>query len=121
RCGPIQDRLRVLVAEKLADNQRRLVELVTLSAELQRAPAPLEQHRPQGPCDDRCGCVSVGDEAEALAVTLTTKPDTAETPITCTLTPQSVSGRMDDWSSMLSHVTTRVAIPGGVRVGLDVD
>ena len=37
RCGPVQDRLRDLVAAKLADAQARIAELVTVSAELQRA------------------------------------------------------------------------------------
>ena len=58
RCGPVQDRLRVLVADKLATAQLHIVELMTLTAELQRAAAGLERHRPEGACDDSCGCVS---------------------------------------------------------------
>ena len=58
RCGPIQDRLRTVVADKLESAQRQIVELMTLSADLQRAAATLELHRPDGPCDDRCGCVT---------------------------------------------------------------
>src|SRR5918994_2179943 len=65
RCGPVQDRLRTLVAAKLADAHAQIVELMTLSSELQRSAAALELHRPDGPCDDRCGCVTdstaVGD------------------------------------------------------------
>src|SRR4051794_19833384 len=58
RCGPVQDRLRDLVAAKVAAAQGQIVELMTLAGELQRAAAALEQHRPDGPCDDRCGCVT---------------------------------------------------------------
>jgi DNA-binding transcriptional MerR regulator len=121
RCGPIQDRLRSLVADKLADSQRRLGELITLSSELQQAAALLERHRPEGACDDLCGCLSVEAAEQTLRVALISKPDENETPIACTLAPESLSGRMDDWSTLLAHATTRVAIAGGVRVGLDTD
>ena len=57
RCGPVQDRLRTVVAAKLADAQQQVVELITFEAELQQAAAALERHRPDGACDDRCGCV----------------------------------------------------------------
>lgn len=58
QCGPVQDRLRSVVAAKLASAQQQIVELTALTAELQRAAAILELHRPDGPCDDQCGCVS---------------------------------------------------------------
>ena len=63
QCGPVQDRLRGVVVEKLASAQQRIVELMTLTGDLQRAAAALEQHRPNGPCDDQCGCLS--DSADA--------------------------------------------------------
>ena len=109
RCGPIQDRLRSLVAGKLADTQRRLAQLITLSSELQHAAASLERHRPDGACDDRCGCISVDSS----------KPD--DEPIACTLAPDSMGGRVDDWWRLMAHATTRVALDGGVRVELDAD
>lgn len=58
RCGPVQDRLRSVVADKLVSAQQQIVELITLTAELQRAASSLEQHRPDGPCDEACGCVT---------------------------------------------------------------
>jgi DNA-binding transcriptional MerR regulator len=58
QCGPVQDRLRSVVAAKLASAQQQIVELMTLTTDLQRAAATLELHRPEGPCDDHCGCVS---------------------------------------------------------------
>jgi MerR family transcriptional regulator, copper efflux regulator len=57
-CGPIQDQLRHLVASKVAAAQSRIAELMTFTAELQRAATVLERHRPDGACDDTCGCVS---------------------------------------------------------------
>jgi MerR family transcriptional regulator, copper efflux regulator len=58
QCGPVQDRLRAVVADKIGSAQRQIVELMTLTSDLQRAAADLERHRPDGPCDDNCGCVS---------------------------------------------------------------
>lgn len=57
-CGLVQTRLRAIVSEKIAEAQARLVDLMTLTADLQRAAAALERHRPDGPCDATCGCIS---------------------------------------------------------------
>ena len=51
QCGPVQDRLRSVVADKLAGAQQQIAELMTLSSELQQAASTLELHRPDGPCD----------------------------------------------------------------------
>jgi DNA-binding transcriptional MerR regulator len=48
QCGPIQDRLRTVVAAKLTGAQTRIVELMTLTEELQVAASALELHRPTG-------------------------------------------------------------------------
>jgi hypothetical protein len=45
-CGPVQDGPRAVVAAKITDSQQRLVELTMLIADLQRAAAELERHRP---------------------------------------------------------------------------
>ena len=122
RCGPVQDRLREVVRDKLERTHEQLAELVTLSGELQRAAAALERHRPEGPCDDTCGCVTAAEfDATPVAVPLTAKPETGDTPIACTLTPDAVSGRLGDWSDLLAFATTRTALPGGVRLALDAD
>lgn len=94
RCGPVQDRLQPTVAQKLADAAARIAELQALTKDLRRAAATLEQHRPDGPCDDRCGCVGdpgdpgdPGHPGAAIPVTLGRKPSTRQerrrVPITC--------------------------------------
>ena len=125
RCGPVQDRLRALVAEKLATAQLHIVELMTLTAELQRAAAGLERHRPDGACDDSCGCVSEPLPADPLqrsdAVDLIAKPSGGDSSpsIACTLDSQSMKGRLDDWWAVLAHVERREPIDGGVRATFD--
>jgi MerR family transcriptional regulator, copper efflux regulator len=120
RCGPVQDRLRTVVADKLADAQQQIVELMTLSAELQRAAATLELHRPDGPCDDQCGCVT--DAAPAMVspqpVALGTKPASSEA-IVCTLGAESMQGRLREWQALLVHVMRRDEINAGIRVTFD--
>ena len=120
RCGPVQDRLRVVVSDKLERAQHQIVELLQLTSELQRAATSLELHRPAGPCDDECGCVS--DAAPAgrspQPVSLIGKPSATSTATTiaCTLEPESMQSRMDEWQAMLLHATRRERIDNGVRV-----
>ena len=35
--------------------------------------------------------------------------------IACTLGPESMGGRLDEWRALLAHVTRRESIDGGVR------
>jgi MerR family transcriptional regulator, copper efflux regulator len=122
RCGPIQDRLRVLVSEKLTAASDQIVTLMALSADLQRAATALELHRPEGACDDLCGCISeVQSDTTSFPVTLTAKsPSPAgEPPIACSLGSDSLRGRLDEWQDLLRHAVHRRDINDGVRVELD--
>jgi len=116
RCGPVQDRLRTIVADKITTTQRQITELLTLSAELQEAAASLERHRPDGPCDDTCGCVS--DGGTAAVVKLGSKPAAVQddVAIACTLAAPMMRGRLDDWQELLGFVERREAIDAGVRL-----
>ncbi|WP_051063069.1 MerR family transcriptional regulator [Ilumatobacter nonamiensis] len=127
-CGPVQDRLRTLVADKLTAARGEIVELEILTQELQRAATTLEQHRPVGPCDDTCGCVTTLTSADAnstqasIPIALTAPPNlmaaAGDVPIACTLASDQIPDRLDDWGSLL-HGATRLPIDGGVRVELD--
>lgn len=100
-CGPVQDRLRNVVANKVSTAQQQIVELVTLTAELQQAAASLESHRPDGPCDAHCGCISVppvlGDAPPAQFIRVGPKPERIDpVPIACTLGSDSLKSRMGE-------------------------
>lgn len=122
RCGPVQDRLRAVVADKLVSAQQQIVELMTLTSDLQRAAETLETHRPEGPCDDDCGCVTDNADTTETAtpqlVMLGTKPDRAAiaVPIACTLGSESMRSRLDEWQRLLEHVEHREPIDGGLRL-----
>ena len=134
RCGPIQDRLRALVADKLAAAQAEIIELVTLTADLRRAATALEHHRPTGACDDQCGCITDPSDTPPgqFAIALATKPaDGPDTAVACTLSPDRMRDRIDTWNeflrvkaSLLGAVTSRTAIDHGIRLefapGVDI-
>ena len=118
RCGPIQDRLREVVADKLATARQQIVELMTLTADLQRAASTLETHRPEGACDDQCGCViDTSDTTTPQLVTLRRKPGRVDiaAPVACTLGSQSMPSRLDEWQRLLEHVERRESIDDGLR------
>jgi MerR family transcriptional regulator, copper efflux regulator len=121
QCGPVQDQLRSLVAAKAADAQHQIAALTTLRSELAAAASALEGHRPDGPCDDSCGCVSTpapGAVARA-SVSLIAKPSraAADVPIVCTATAESALRTLHAWQALFDRdATSRVAIESGVRV-----
>ncbi len=118
RCGPIQDRLRAVVADKLATARQQIVELMTLTSDLQQAASTLETHRPEGACDDKCGCVIDSSNTTApQLVTLRRKSHRVQVdvPIACTLGSQSMRGRLDEWQRLLEHVEQRASIDDGLR------
>lgn len=127
RCGPIQDQLRQLVASKIHAAQTQLGDLMTVASELQTAAAALERHRPEGSCDDQCGCVNdpttTNETAATIqAVSLSAKPQPAGEPtIACTLSAGSLHGRVEEWQHVLRHVVRREALDGGVRNEFDAD
>jgi DNA-binding transcriptional MerR regulator len=114
QCGPIQDRLRQLVAAKIAAAQAQIGDLMTFTSELQTAATALERHRPDGACDGDCGCVS--DSALVQSVSLSAKPTAdGEVLIACTLEAGSMKGRIADWQALLAHTERRELVDGGVR------
>jgi MerR family copper efflux transcriptional regulator len=121
RCGPVQDRLRSVVSAKIGGAQQQIVELTALTTELQRAARALEQHRPEGGCDDHCGCVVDADAADGgatIPVQLSAKqaPASSSPDVACTLAAGSMKGRLDEWRALLTSVTSRAALGDGVRV-----
>ena len=142
QCGPVQDRLRGFVDAKLNDARARIVELVTLTAELQAAAASLERHRPSGGCDDDCGCISASDVAAATtsaaaapveartsaSVSLIAKPARSATSgvdgapiIACTLDASAMGTRIAEWQALLAVASARAAHADGVRVEFGAD
>ena len=115
-CGPIQDRLRALVASKLDEATAEILSLGMLRNELRAAAEALERHRPIGACDDSCGCLpDVVAESTISPVAFGRKPE-KEVPIACTLGPGDIQQRIADWHRVLHDTTARTPLDGGVHL-----
>lgn len=122
QCAPVQDRLRGLVSEKMADARARVAELEAFTNELGRVAAALQAPAAEGPCDDTCGCTTDGSAFTSVA--LGQRPvDSAVIPIACTLSAGDVAERLADWQALLDGAENHDPIDGGVRIRLprDVD
>ena len=117
QCGTVQDRLRTVVADKLGGAQRQIVELMMLISELERAAVSLELHRPEGPCDDQCGCIT--DTTNVVALVPKPANESDAVPIACGLSAAAMPGRLEEWQELLTHVERREPIDGGLRVAFD--
>lgn len=121
-CEPVQQRIRELVDERITQTQEQIAELVEFASQLQRVSTRLGAHTPEGACDEECGC-RTDRTAHAPAGT----EDSARVPlagsdavdVACSLEPDLVNERIDDWNRVLGLATDRSPLPDGVRVGFD--
>jgi hypothetical protein len=109
RCGPVQDRLRTVLADKIAACDRQARDAEALGRQLRHVAAGLEGHRPDGPCDEDCGCLATSGETTAVA---------------CTLEITAMPQRVKDWREVNAEVSARESTATGVRLvfarGVDV-
>lgn len=125
-CGPLQERLRTLVDGKIGEARRQVADLVRLTTDLQRAASALGSYRPDGPCDDACGCASdppIDAEAPTPVLLVTAGASASDdATIACSLgDPAAISKRTDEWHAVLRHATGRAPIEGGLRLSLSPD
>ena len=118
-CGPVQDRLSEAVEAKIGEAQAQIVTLMTFTAELQAARASLGASRPEGPCDDSCGCKSSPERVPTSTAIPLIRAE--ETSIACSLDGGAMEGRLEDWRSLMGEDVGRVAIDGGVRLEFPAD
>jgi DNA-binding transcriptional MerR regulator len=125
RCAPVQEQLRDRVAAKIADAQRRTADLLGFLGQLQQMATWLAAPPVDGACDERCACTA----DPPMATASPTRPVGAtvvpvapgEPPIACTLAPDALAGRLDDWQAVTATARSREPIAGGVRLRLPRD
>jgi MerR family copper efflux transcriptional regulator len=129
-CGPVQERLQAMVEAKTAEAHDRMAELAIFTAELGRAAAALNRHRPDGPCDGDCGCATDGPPTPASeSVPLVAHAGApAGPPIACTLGPDERAHRFDEWTALMAEkrgvlqgVTARLPLEDGIRLEFGPD
>jgi MerR family transcriptional regulator, copper efflux regulator len=118
RCEPVQSRLRRLVDDKIGDAHARVVELLHLTADLQRSRAALDVHTPEGRCDDECGCTTSPPAVET-EVALATTPHDGTPTIACSLHEADMPTRLAEWNALLTAAARRSALADGVRIEFD--
>jgi DNA-binding transcriptional MerR regulator len=64
-CGPLQQRLRPLLDQKIDQVTERIAELTAFAAQLQQTRRQLDRHTPAGPCDQDCGCLAAETASES--------------------------------------------------------
>jgi MerR family transcriptional regulator, copper efflux regulator len=107
-CGAVQRRFHELVTEKIRATQDQVAELLAFTAQLRMAAARLDSPPIDGPCEAACACfasVGVGE---------------CEPPVMCSLPPDAVPARVEEWNELLRHVRARSELGGG-RLRLEFD
>ena len=124
----MQRRFHDLISAKLRDAEMQAAELSAFSAQLRMAADHLSGEPVDGPCGPDCACLTGGTDlapVDTSTVTMGRKPDPVpvEVPIACTLKAGAMSDRVAEWTTVLTEVTRRVAVDGGLRIefGPDVD
>lgn len=120
-CAPVQSRIKELVSDRISQAQERIAELVGFTSQLQSVQARLGSHTAEGSCDDQCGCRTdlVVHERRGPEPIPLMGADSGD--IVCSLDPDRVGGRVEDWNRVLSKSESRSEINGGVRVHFDHD
>lgn len=119
-CEPVQTRIRHLVEERITQAQERVAELVGFTAQLQEAAARLGVHTPDGACDDRCGCRSdPGETSTTAGRHLIPHAGVSASGVACSLRPDLIGGRIEDWNRVLTRAGSREPIANGLRIGFD--
>jgi MerR family copper efflux transcriptional regulator len=112
-CAQVAGRLGTRLADELLATRTRIAELTAFAANLEWAAHRLAADVDDGPCGDDCACAP--DRSRTTRVTLTARP-TAAGPITCTLGPDDVGIRVEEWRRLVDPASGREAIEGGVRL-----
>ena len=103
-CAPVQERLRDLLDDKVADVRQQLDELNRFAAQLAHLRTSLETIEPADRCGPGCGC-----DTELAP------------PIVCTLPMGERPDRSNAWTELLTHVVERETTSTGIRVRFDAD
>ncbi|MCI4084757.1 heavy metal-responsive transcriptional regulator [Streptomyces sp. MMS21 TC-5] len=125
-CAAVRERMVPLVADRIADADRRSAELAAFSAHLAEVHRQLSGPAPSGGCGPDCGCTTpdgrpqaAGQVLIALSPTRTqhaTEEPWREAPVACTLDGAELGERTAQWRAMTAQATSREEITDGVRL-----
>jgi DNA-binding transcriptional MerR regulator len=103
-CAPVQERLQVLLEEKVADVRHQLSDLNGFAAQLDHLRSSLASIEPGDRCGPGCGCDTELSD-----------------PIVCTLPTDARDDRLAAWTDVVGQVVEREATPSGMRLRFNAD
>ena len=123
-CGQVQRRMTAMIADRVAQSQTRIVDLIELTSQLQAAATRLARApASHGACDDDCACVAApGTGTARSGIPLVRDPTGIEASlVACSLDSDLARGRMADWQKLIAKATSRQAIADGVALSFEHD
>ncbi|MGH8873197.1 MAG: MerR family transcriptional regulator [Acidimicrobiia bacterium] len=115
-CRPVQTRMRHLITERIADARRQVGDLVSFTAQLQETASRLGLHTPDGACDDGCGCRAEPATSDTNAWEAVPLVGSASTAVACSLEPDLIGGRIEDWRTTVAQAERRDPLSDGIRL-----
>ncbi|GLV95111.1 MULTISPECIES: MerR family transcriptional regulator [Streptomyces] len=123
-CAAVRARMVPLVADRIADADRRAAELAAFSARLADVHRQLSGPAPAGGCGPDCGCTATEDQVPGpvLVELSPTRPqDTVgepwrEVPVACTLGSADLGERTAQWQALVAQASERETIPEGLHL-----
>ncbi|ADG73336.1 transcriptional regulator, MerR family [Cellulomonas flavigena DSM 20109] len=120
-CSTVAHQVVEMVAQRLAETQTLIGELVALAAQLQTVAARLAEAPAAGPCGDGCPCATaapapLADRRTFVPLTRGPAPASDEPVIACSLDAGSVPDRISDWQALVARATLREHVAGGIAL-----
>ena len=122
-CSQVHRRMRTVVANRVAETQARMSDLVELTRQLQGAAARLAGTPVSaGGCGDDCACMAAPIESiRTLPIPLVRLPPESQAPVACSLEASLAGHRLTEWQALAGKATSRYAIEDGVGLTFELD
>ncbi|GAA2622522.1 MerR family transcriptional regulator [Streptomyces vastus] len=121
-CASGRTRLLSLVADRIADAERRIAELSAFTAHLAGVHEELSGPAPEGACGPDCGCITAAGPGPVPVELTRPEPSPSEdeawrrAPVACTLGGAELGERIEQWQRLAGKVTGREEIPDGLQL-----
>ncbi|MBE8523087.1 MerR family transcriptional regulator [Amycolatopsis sp. H6(2020)] len=121
-CAAVRERMLPLVADRIADADRRRAELAAFSARLAGVHERLSKPAPTGSCGPDCGCTTDAEPGPVPVTLSRTRTDNTpaepwqQAPVACTLDGAQLGERTEDWRRITQQASDRRDTTDGVRL-----
>jgi DNA-binding transcriptional MerR regulator len=116
-CGQVRHRMTAMIANRVAQTQARIIDLVELTCQLQAAAGRLASTPvSEGACGGDCACMATHTTVtELLPIPVTNdRAGNKSIPVACSLDCDQARGRIGDWQKLIAKATGRLAIGDGI-------